>query len=322
MRVAVLGGGRSSEREISLASAKAVHTGLTEAGHESLFVTLELDGRWTHAGRVVSLTPGERPLEADVVFPALHGPLGEDGTVQGLLELCDVPYVGAGVLSSAVCMDKAMFKELVAGAGISQVEHLVLGEGDDRAPAERLEPPLFVKPARLGSSIGVSKIASRDELPGALEAAFRHGPVAVVEAMSRGVEVECAVLGNGSPWASQPGETVLDADWCDYETKYDAHGWELVVPARLPVAVRERIRGLATEVFALVRCTGLARVDFFVEDGGRVLVNEVNTMPGFTRASVFPRLLEVSGVAYPELLDRLLGLALERHERGSPGLRP
>jgi D-alanine-D-alanine ligase len=254
-------------------------------------------------------------LDADVVFPVLHGPFGEDGTVQGLLEIADVPYVGAGVLASALCMDKLTFKDLMARAGVPQVDYVGLRDGDDRSPAERLGWPVFVKPARLGSSVGISKVESPGELPAALDEAFAHDPLVIVEAMATGLEVECSVLGNDEPEASQPGEISIDADWYDYEAKYTPGGMELVVPARIDEAVRQRVRELAREVFLRVGCAGLARVDFFVEDGGRVLVNELNTMPGFTSTSVYAKLFDASGVPYAELLDRLVKLALERHER-------
>ena len=314
MRVAVLGGGRSSEHEISLASAAAVREGLAEGGHEPLEVLVARDGRWSHGGEPVAIEPAGGVLGADVVFPALHGPFGEDGTVQGLLEVVGVPYVGAGVLASAVCMDKVTFKDLMGLAGVPQVDYVGLREGDDPAAAERLGLPVFVKPSRLGSSVGISKVESADELPGALRAAFEHDPLVIVEAMSHGREVECSVLGNDEPEASEPGEIELRSDWYDYDAKYSEGGMKLVVPAPLEPEVRDRVRELARQVFVRAGCAGLARVDFFVEEGGRVLVNELNTMPGFTQTSVYAKLFAASGVPYPELLDRLLRLALERHE--------
>ncbi|HYI35062.1 MAG TPA: D-alanine--D-alanine ligase family protein [Thermoleophilaceae bacterium] len=318
MRVAVLAGGRSSEHDISLASAEAVREGLAEAGHEAVDVRIAADGAWTGPGGPVALTPGGGLLDCDVAFPALHGAYGEDGVVQGLLEALDVPYVGAGVMSSALCMDKVTFKELMSAAGLPQVAYAGMREGDDPAKLDRLGLPVFVKPARMGSSVGITKVSRAADLPAALAAAFEHDPLVVVEAMSEGMEVECSVLGNLDPEASVPGEIVLDADWYDYEAKYQAGGMELVVPARLPDHVRERVRALAVDVFRRVDCAGLARCDFFVEDPGgqgRVLVNELNTMPGFTATSVYAKLFGESGVAYAELLQRLLDLALERHTR-------
>ena len=318
MKVAVLSGGRSSEHEISLASGSAVRAGLAEGGHEALDVQISRSGGWSFGdgGAPVVLTPGGGLLDCDVVFPVLHGPFGEDGTVQGLLEVLDVPYVGAGVLASALCMDKVTFKDAMSVAGLPQVDYMALREGsaDVSAVAQRLGLPCFVKPARLGSSVGISKATTETELESALAVAWEHDPLAIVEAMAVGLEIECSVIGNSAPEASEPGEIVINADWYDYAAKYDPGGMELVVPARISDAARARVQELARDVFVRVGCTGLARVDFFVTDGGEVLVNELNTMPGFTQTSVFGKLWEASGVAYPELLDRLLTLARERFE--------
>jgi D-alanine-D-alanine ligase len=304
----VLGGGRSSEHEISLASAESVRAGLREGGHEPLEVLIERDGRWTAEGSALRLEPSGGLLDADVVFPALHGPFGEDGTVQGLLDLLDVPYVGAGVLASSVSMDKAVFKDLMGAHGVPQGDYAVVRAG---GPPTTFGPPAFVKPARLGSSVGISKAISEVELDRAIELAFEHDPVVVIERLVEGMEVECSVLGNGDPEASQPGEIVINgSDWYDFEAKYTDGGMELVVPAR--TALVGEVRRLAVEVFKLVGCAGMARVDFFVTEDG-VLVNELNTIPGFTATSVYAKLWEASGVPYPELLDRLLALAVERH---------
>jgi D-alanine-D-alanine ligase len=323
VRVAVLGGGRSSEHEVSLASAASVRAGLSQAGHEPVWIEIGRDGVWRRDGAAVALEPGRGLQGVDVVFPVLHGPFGEDGTVQGLLECLDVPYVGAGVLASALCMDKVMFKQLMAHADMPQVEYRAVHEDElsrDRADLlrglEALGLPVFVKPARLGSSVGIVRVASSGELPAALATAFEHDSLAIVEAAARGLEVECSVIGNGEPVASEPGEIVLgagEAGWYDYEAKYSDGGMRLIVPARVPDRVRERIRDVAVQAFRLSGCSGLARVDFFVE-GERVLLNELNTMPGFTATSVFAALFEASGVPYAELLDRLVQLAFERHE--------
>jgi D-alanine-D-alanine ligase len=308
VKVVVLGGGRSSEHDVSLASAESVRAGLVEGGHEPVEVLIERDGRWTHGGEPLALEPSGGLLGAAVVFPVLHGPFGEDGTVQGLLDLLDVPYVGAGVLASSLSMDKALFKELMAHHGVPQGDYAVVRAGG--APAT-FGPPAFVKPARLGSSVGISKAVSEVELDQAIALAFQHDPVAVVERLIEGMEVECSVLGNGDPQASVPGEIVIKtSDWYDYEAKYTDDGMELVVPARTPHL--EEVRRLAVEVFKIVGCAGMARVDFFVTEDG-VLVNELNTIPGFTATSVYAKLWDASGVPYPELLDRLLALALERH---------
>jgi D-alanine-D-alanine ligase len=318
VKVAVLAGGRSSEHEISLASGRAVLAGLEAAGHEPLWVELARDGGWSSEGEPVRVEPGGGLLGADVVFPVLHGPFGEDGSVQGLLEIADVPYVGAGVLASAAAMDKVVFKDLMSAAGVPQVDYAALRAGDGLAAAERLGLPCWVKPARLGSSVGISRVDERDELGPALAAAFAHDPLVIVEASASGLEVECSVLGNQEPEASEPGQILVKkGDWYDYEAKYTPGGMELVVPAPLAPETRDRVRELAREAFRRVGGSGMARVDFFVgdpEDAGSVLVNELNTIPGFTETSVYSKLWEASGLAYPDLLDRLVGLALDRHQ--------
>ena len=320
MRIAVLAGGRSSEHEISLLSGAAVREGLEAAGHEVVGIEIARDGVWRTDGTELSLTPGQGLLGADVAFPALHGPFGEDGTVQGVLECLDVPYVGAGVLASAVCMDKLIFKDLMARAGLPQVDyrpvHAPAWRADREstlAALEELGLPVFVKPARLGSSVGIARVTERGQLPEALTGALAHDPRAIVEAAAGGLEVECSVIGHTeAPEASQPGEIVVNADWYDYEAKYTPGGMELVVPARISDDARERVRELARRAFTLSACSGLARVDFFV-DGEEVLVNELNTIPGFTPTSVFGKLWEASGLPYPRLLDRLAAIARERH---------
>ena len=321
MRVAVLAGGRSSEHEVSLASGAAVRAGLEQAGHEPLAVEVGRDGVWRHEGDEVAAAPGRGLLDAEVVFPVLHGPFGEDGTVQGLLECLDVAYVGAGVLASALSMDKALFKRVVAQAGLPQVEHVAIGDAQWRGDREAARAavagvgyPVFVKPNRLGSSVGIARVPGPEDLDAALEEVFVHDPVAMVEHEATGLELECSVIGTSEPLASEPGQIVLtgDSGWYDYEAKYTPGAMELVVPARVPDAVRDRVRELAVETFSVVGCSGLARVDFFVE-GDRVLVNELNTIPGFTETSVFSKLFEASGLPYPELLDRLCGFAVERH---------
>jgi D-alanine-D-alanine ligase len=321
MRVAVLGGGRSSENEVSLASAAAVREGLREGGHDVVAVEIDRDGRWRVDGRELSLTPAGGLLGADVAFPALHGPYGEDGVVQGLLECLDVPYVGSGVASSALCMDKVRFKQLMGAAGLPQVDHR--GVADARWRAERkavlaelaeLKLPLFVKPARLGSSVGISKVRVAGELPAALDAALAHDPLAIVEAASNGQEVECSVLGDQSPRVSPPGEIVLRSEFYDFAAKYQEGGMTLVVPARIGEDAAAELARIATEAFVRAGCSGLARADFFVE-GSRVLLNELNTMPGFTATSVYAKLWDAGGLPYPRLIEELCTLALARHAR-------
>lgn len=315
MKVAVLMGGRSSEHDVSMRSGAAVARGLREAGHEAVEVTIDRGGAWRAADGPVELSPSGGLLGADAVFPALHGPFGEDGSVQGLLEWLDIPYVGSDVLSSAICMDKLTLKRLFAAHGVPQVEFTAV-EGDDWwSSCERLGLPLWVKPSRLGSSVGISRVDSLDELDAAVEVALRHDPRVIVEASASGREVECSVLGNAEPEASLPGEIVAHADWYDFEAKYTEGGMELRVPAPIGEDATARVRELAVSVFRLAGCAGLARCDFFVEADGSVLVNEINTMPGFTDTSVYAKLFEASGIDYPTLCDRLAQLAVERHRR-------
>lgn len=316
MRVAVLCGGRSSEHEVSLRSGEAVAKGLAAAGHEAVPVRIAREGSWEWEGGPVALSPGAGLLGADVVFPALHGPFGEDGCIQGLLEWLDVPYVGSDVLASAVCMDKLTLKRLFAERGLPQVEFVAVGEDGWRERCAALGSPLWVKPSRLGSSVGISRVGgSGEELDRAVELALRHDPRVIVEASAHGREVECSLLGNERPEISLPGEVVAHGDWYDYETKYGEGGMELVVPAELADDQASRLRELAAEAFALGGCAGLARCDFFVEPDGAVLVNEINTMPGFTETSVYAKLWEASGLPYPRLCDRLVELARERYEQ-------
>jgi D-alanine-D-alanine ligase len=305
VRVAVLSGGRSSEHEVSLNSGASVREGLVAAGHEPVDVRLERDGTWRHEGEELALRPGGGLLGSDAVFPVLHGPFGEDGTVQGLLELLDVPYVGSGVASSAVCMDKLLLKDLMASNAIPQVAY---GRPEDGPQGF----PCWVKPARLGSSVGIVKVERADKFDAAVEVARSHDPRVIVEAHSGGLEVECSVLGDE---VSEPGEIVVLGDgWYDYEAKYTPGGMALEVPARISQSARDRVQFLALEAFRLAGCSGLARVDFFV-DGEDVLLNELNTMPGFTQTSVYGKLWEATGVPYPEVVDRLVALAIERFER-------
>ncbi len=327
LTVAVLAGGRSSEHEVSLSSGASVRDGLLAAGHAVVSVEIGRDGIWRRDGETLTLHPGEGLLGADVAFPALHGPQGEDGSVQGLLEILDVAYVGSGVTASAVCLDKVLFKELMSAAGLPQVDYRGVGaERFARARAGVLEElaalglPLFVKPAHLGSSMGIVRVAAADELADALEDALRYDGLVIVEAASHGVEVECGVLqaraaeraAGEAVLVSPPGEVLFAGEFYDFQAKYTPGAMELRIPAGIPEQLRERTRELARDVFARAGCEGLARVDFFVEDE-RVLVNELNTMPGFTPTSVYPKLMQSAGVAYPQLLERLCRLAAERH---------
>jgi D-alanine-D-alanine ligase len=305
--------------------------GLEQGGHEAVSVLIDRQGVWRLIdpratamtdGPPLSVTPGAGLLDADVAFPVLHGPFGEDGMVQGLLETLDLPFVGAGVLGSALCMDKAAFKRAMAQAGMPQVRYEVMFEREwsaDRARclerAATVGFPQFVKPARLGSSVGISKVGEQAELEQALALAFEHDPCVLAEAGAVGIEVECSVIGNEEPVVSEPGQVTAHADWYDFDAKYKAGGMELTVPAPISEAQRERVQRIARDAYLASSTTGLARVDFFVTEQGQVLLNELNTIPGFTPTSVFARLFEASGVPYVELLDRLLGYAIERYER-------
>jgi D-alanine-D-alanine ligase len=321
--VAVIFGGRSSEHEISLQSGASVAAGLREAGHRVTEVLIERDGRWIASGAEVEMRAGAGLLDCEVAFPVLHGPFGEDGTVQGLLECLDVAYAGPSVLAAAVAIDKLVCKRLLAFEGLPQVEFAEVGEPGWREHVAAMARPLWVKPSRLGSSVGISRVADPERaLDQAVEAALVHDPRVIVEADAGGREVECSVIGNAgigddeSIETSVPGAIVTKAsDWYDFEAKYADGGMELIVPAPLDEPTTERVRALAAEVFRAIGGTGLARCDFFVRDGGEVLVNEINTIPGFTSTSVFGKLFEATGVAYPELCDRLVRLALDRHRR-------
>jgi D-alanine-D-alanine ligase len=318
VRVAVLAGGRSSEHEVSLDSGASVREGLRAAGHDAIAVDLARDGTWSCEGEEVELHAGGGLLGADAVFPALHGPFGEDGTVQGMLELLDVPYVGSGVLASALCMDKILFKDVMGRAGLPQVRYLAVDTETRVAVGEQVGFPCWVKPARLGSSVGIARVDGPGDLDAAIEAATAHDPRVIAEASAPGIEVECAVLGPAdAPQASRPGQILLaggEDGWYDYKAKYTPGAMELLVPARISEAANERVRELAITAFRLAGCSGLARVDFFV-DGEDVLVNELNTMPGFTQTSVYGKLWEATGIAYPELCDRLVRIAVERFAR-------
>jgi D-alanine-D-alanine ligase len=323
LRVAVLAGGRSSEHQISLASARSVLESLDPERYDVVTVAIGRDGRWelgSGDGSVAETLPvpaANAPATlgaVDVVLPILHGPFGEDGTVQGLLELAGVPYVGAGVAASALCMDKDLFKKVLRDSGIAVARHVALRDGD--AVENPFGYPCFVKPARLGSSVGISKVHDEGELAAAVEVAFRHDDKILIEEFLDGIEVEVGVLGNRAPVASLPGQIVpLGHEWYDYASKYEDGGMELVIPPPLPERVIERAQQVAVESFRVTECEGMARVDCFVVEGDRVVVNELNTIPGFTATSVYAKLFEASGVPYEELLQRLIELALERHER-------
>ena len=339
--VALLFGGRSGEHEVSLRSAVSVAAGLA-ARHDVACVLVDKQGRWLlqegpgpraeggepvfvapsphDGGRLRRLADAREARRPDVYFPVLHGTYGEDGTVQGLLELAAVPYVGAGVAASAAAMDKEMMKALFARAGLPQVEHRTLrSPRDARAEAAlvaELGLPLFVKPANLGSSVGISKVKEAGALAPALDLAFRYDRKVVVERGHDVREIEVSVLGNDRPEASVPGEILPDREFYDYDSKYAADSRTgLAIPAPLDPALAAEAQRLAIAAFAAVDCAGFARVDLFLERGtSRFLVNEINTIPGFTSISMYPKLWEASGLPYESLLGRLVALAFERHE--------
>jgi len=350
-RVVVVFGGRSAEHEVSVVSAHSLLSALDPDRCEVLLIGIDKEGRWHllpelpgrkpgelpavtgEEGRAVALSrnPGESALvaedgtrqEIDVVFPALHGPYGEDGTIQGMLELAGIPYVGAGVLASAVGMDKAVQKVLFESVGLPVVPHVVVHEREweeDReaveAKAEGLGLPVFVKPATLGSSVGITKVKRLDDLPGAIEEALSYARKALVEKSMEGArEIECAVLGNDDPVASVPGEIIPDGEFYDYRAKYIDEGTELEVPADLSPAVTDEVQRMAVTAFQAIDAAGMARVDFFYREPDEIIVNEINTIPGFTHVSMYPKMWEASGLSYPELVDRLIELAIERHEK-------
>jgi D-alanine-D-alanine ligase len=352
LRVLLLFGGRSAEHDVSCISAADVARALDPQRYDVEPVAITTEGRWLFAdearqmieaggralpralpdtgtpvaersdrGDLVPFADPRAALDVDVVIPLLHGPYGEDGSVQGLLELAGLPYVGSGIVGSAVGMDKVMMKRAFVAAGLATPRHVALREFDvddaalDRVAAE-LGFPCFVKPANLGSSVGVSRAADRAALAAAVETALRFDEWILVEEAISGREIEVAVLGDHPAEASLPGEVIPGDEFYSYEDKYLDEKATLRVPAPLPDAETAEVRGLAIAAFEACRCEAMARVDFFYEEGGRgFLVNEVNTIPGFTPISMYPKLWAVSGLPYPQLLDRLIELALERHER-------
>jgi D-alanine-D-alanine ligase len=336
-RVAVLFGGKSVEREVSRISARTITTALDPSKYEVIALAVDERGRFLSpedstkflvSGAVpekfrVAGDAGETIVPAeisrdrvDLVFPIIHGTTGEDGALQGFLETLGVPYVGAGVTASAVGMDKAVFKALLRDAGIPTPRTLTLDALADVTRAAALPLPVFVKPANGGSSVGVAKVKRPEDLAGAVASAFRYDERVLVEEGIDARELECAVLGNADPRASIPGEVVPGHEFYDYDDKYRDDKARLLIPAAVSEAVAAEVRRLAIAVFRLCGVSGMARVDFFLERGtDRVLVNEINTLPGFTAISMYPKLWEASGLPLPQLLDELIRLALERHER-------
>ena len=360
-KVGLLFGGCSGEHEVSITSARAIASafqqGENRGKYDILPVYIDKNGTWQPSNLAQQVLTSGEPLlltedsakgendklattgfsslspagqntsysEIDVWFPILHGPNGEDGTVQGLLSLMKVPFVGSGVLGSALSMDKIAMKMAFTQAGLPQVDYVAVNRSQIYSNPcifpklcedieARLGYPCFVKPANLGSSVGIAKVRSRDELESALDNAASYDRRIVVEAGVNAREVECAVLGNDNPRASVVGEITFDSDFYDYETKYTEGAAQLHIPANLPQAIVSRIQEMAMSAFIAVDAAGLARVDFFyVEDTEEIFINEINTLPGFTSTSMYPRLWDCSGISFPELVDRLVGLAIERH---------
>jgi len=354
LRVGVVFGGRSAEHEVSLQSAKNVLEALDREKYDPVLIGIDRKGRWRLDDQTRLLFETARPLPnltadsprevalvargeqsrlldlssdrelgpLDVIFPVLHGPYGEDGSVQGLARLSDLPCVGAGILGSAVGMDKDVMKRLLLEAGVPVARCIVLARSRPvptfESVAKELGSPVFVKPANLGSSVGIGRPDSQESFARAVAEAFRFDTKLVVEERIEGREIECSVLGNDEPRVSLPGEIVTSGghDFYDYQAKYtDENGAQLLIPAPLDASTTERVRALAVRAFEVLCCEGMARVDMFLRPSGEALVNEINTIPGFTRISMYPKLWEVSGVSYGELVDRLIALALERHTR-------
>ncbi|MCP4639253.1 MAG: D-alanine--D-alanine ligase [bacterium] len=349
IRVAVLFGGRSAEHEVSLQSARNIIDALDKDKYDVIPVGIDKKGRWlvedasqfllnaedprlvslNKGGATVTLTSNEGCTElitldgsgpnqaVDVVFPVLHGTYGEDGTVQGLLKLADVPFVGAGVLGSSVGMDKDVMKRLLRDGGLPIGDFVTVTRAkmlDPEAIVERLGLPCFVKPANLGSSVGIHKVNEVGALAAAMEDAFQYDHKVLVEEFVPGREIECSVLGNEDPIASLPGEVTPTHDFYSYDAKYiDEKGADLTIPAKLSEAEVAEVQDLAVRTFTTLNCEGLARVDCFLRPDGEFIVNEINTLPGFTRISMYPKLWEATGMSCPDLLDRLIQLALDRH---------
>ena len=353
LRVGVIFGGRSAEHEVSLQSAKNIVEAMDKDKYEVVLIGIDKKGRWYlneesrfllnendpklirlgSTDEEVVLIPGEgtdqliniskqqRIGEIDVIFPILHGPFGEDGTMQGLLKLSNIPFVGASILGSAVGMDKDVMKRLLRDAGIPIADFLVLdrhsiNEIDFEKVKEKLGLPVFIKPANLGSSVGISKAENEKDFLKATQLAFQYDNKILIEEYIEGREIECSVLGNEDPMASLPGEVIPQHDFYSYEAKYiDENGAALEIPAKLSDDLIKEIQECAVKTFKVLCCEGMARIDFFLTNDNDIVVNEINTIPGFTKISMYPKLWEVSGIPYKELIDRLIKLALERHEK-------
>jgi len=342
INVAILFGGKSVEHEVSLQSAKNVINAIDKEKYNIILIGIDKKGKWLlnsenpklvrlnksgdnvalipqSGGKLINLSNPAKKQAIDVVFPILHGSFGEDGTIQGLLKLANIPFVGADVLGSAVCMDKDIMKRLLKEAHIPIANFLVLKDENNikfEEVVKNIGLPFFVKPANLGSSVGISKVKNKKEFSKAMATAFRYDRKILLEEYIHGREIECSVIGNNNPIVSIPGEIIVNDEFYSYESKYiDENGAILKIPAKLKENAIKKIQNLAIKTFKILSCEGLGRVDFFLRDNGEIIVNEINTMPGFTSASMYPRLWEASGISYKDLIDRLIKLAIERFEK-------
>jgi len=350
IKIAIIFGGKSAEHEVSIQSAKNVFEALDKNKYEPVLIRIDRDGRWylgskfllegdksnlnrdrlnkevapiqaKDSNNLIDLTTHETVERIDVAFPVLHGPYGEDGTIQGLFEVAGIPYIGAGVTGSSIGMDKDVMKRLLRDAGMPIAKFITFTDSSVAVMpfneiTEKIGLPMFVKPANLGSSVGINKANNRQEFEKAIEVAFKYDKKILIEEFIQGREIECSVLGNESPIASLPGEIILNSEFYSYEAKYiDENGAILEIPAKLPESIIKKIQDYAVKVFKILCCQGMARVDFFLKDNMEVIINEINTIPGFTNISMFPRLWEVSGISYSELIDRLIELAVDKFEK-------
>lgn len=344
VRVAIIFGGRSAEHEVSVESARNVLSALDPKKYEATLIGIDKKGNWLPIPKQALLgqrgsykalpapgvkkellvsTVSQETKGVDVAFPILHGPMGEDGTVQGMLKLMNLPFVGAGVLGSAVGMDKDVMKRLLNHAGIRTAKFIAVQQHQAHTISfsqvkRKLGLPFFIKPANLGSSVGISKVHSKNEFRRALRVAFQYDEKVLLEGFVKGRELECSVLGNEHPTASVPGEIICHHEFYSYEAKYlDENGADLKVPADVSKQITKKVRELSIRVFKTLGFEGMGRIDFFLTPRGKLVVNEANTIPGFTKISMYPKLWEASGISYGELIDRLIQLALARHRRDS-----
>ncbi|QVL56787.1 MAG: D-alanine--D-alanine ligase [Simkaniaceae bacterium] len=351
IRLGVLFGGQSAEHEVSIKSAKSVIENLDPEKYDIFPIGIDKKGSWHFLkaepfllalknnflptfrkndphfplllqkvpAKEIFFSPCTLKASLDVIFPVLHGPFGEDGTVQGLVELANLPYIGPDHLSSAICMDKGIMKEILKGQGLPTPHYLVLHCSDpidEQGIIEAFTLPLFVKPAQMGSSVGITKVHTQEELLPAIKEAFKYDERLLIEEFIEGREIECSILGNEDPKASLPGEIIPTHEFYSYEAKYlDEKGAHFVIPANLDAQKIKEVKYLAIKAFKALRCEGMARVDFFLKKDGSLLLNELNTIPGFTSISLYPKLWEASGISYPRLIDRLIELSIERYKR-------